>query len=97
MPAIWCASLTRKAQEADHGAKSKDSDRGFGLGAAMIDSWGELRIEVADDEIIVSLAGNSYSVTYYKLPKSPQLLARNISHKDDSRVRLTLSEFLARA
>jgi hypothetical protein len=36
-----------------------------------------------DDEIIVALPGTSYSVTYFKRAKSPQLFARNISHTDD--------------
>jgi len=32
----------------------------------MMESWGRLRIDVVDDEIIVSLPGTSYSVTYFK-------------------------------
>jgi hypothetical protein len=52
---------------------------------------------VVDDEIIVTLPGTSYSVTYYKRPNSPQLLARRIANEDDPRVPGTLSEFLARA
>jgi hypothetical protein len=66
-------------------------------GDAMTQSWGSLRIDVVDDEIIVSLPGTSYSVTYFKLPNSPQLLARRIADKDDPRVPFTVSEFLARA
>jgi len=50
-----------------------------------------------DDEIIVSLPGTSYGVTYYKRANSPQLLARNISHTDDFRTPLKLSDFLSRA
>jgi hypothetical protein len=50
-----------------------------------------------DDEIIVTLPGTTYTVTYYKPERSPQLLARHISDRDDKRVALKLSEFLARA
>ena len=38
---------------------------------------------VRDDEIIVTLPGTSYTVTYYKPAKSPQLLAKRIAHQDD--------------
>jgi hypothetical protein len=63
----------------------------------MTEPWGRLRIDVVDDEIIVSLPGTSYSVTYFKRANSPQLLARNISQADDFRTPLKLSEFLSRA
>ena len=58
---------------------------------------GELRIQVIDDELIVSLPQSSYAVTYYKPANSPQLLARRIPMEDDPRVPMTLSEFLGRA
>jgi hypothetical protein len=63
----------------------------------MTEPWGTLRIEVVDDEIAVSVLGTSYSVTYFKRAKSPQLLAKRIANEDDPRVPLTVSEFLARA
>ena len=63
----------------------------------MTDPWGSLLVQVIDDEIIVSLPGTSYSVTYYKRPKSPQLLSKNIANEDDPRSAMTLSDFLARA
>jgi hypothetical protein len=63
----------------------------------MTDTWGSLHIEVVDDEIIVSLPGTSYSVTYFKRATSPQLLAKNISNEDDFRTPLRLSGFLSRA
>jgi len=56
-----------------------------------------LRLDVVDDEIIITLPGTSYSVTYFKRANSPQLLARNISHTDDLRTPMTLSDFLSRA
>jgi hypothetical protein len=57
----------------------------------------ELSVQVVDDEIIVTLSGSHYSVTYYKPAKSPQLLAKIISDRDDPRVAMRLSEFLALA
>jgi hypothetical protein len=45
----------------------------------MTGSWGRLRIDVVDDEIV------DYSVTYYKLPNSAQLLAKHIANKDEPR------------
>jgi hypothetical protein len=46
-----------------------------GAADVMTEPWGRLRIDVVDDEIIVSLPGTSYSVTYFKRANSPQLLA----------------------
>jgi hypothetical protein len=63
----------------------------------MTNATSELRIQVVDDEIIVTLPGSHYSVTYYKPAKSPQLLAKCISDRDDPRVGMRLSEFLASA
>ena len=56
-----------------------------------------MKLDVRDDEIIVTLPGTSYSVTYYKPANSPQLLAKNLSMEDDRRSEMTLSDFLARA
>ena len=56
-----------------------------------------LRIEVIDNEIVVSLPESQLSVTYYKSDKSPQLLAKRIASRDDPSVAMTLSEFLAGA
>jgi hypothetical protein len=63
----------------------------------MTEPWGRLRIDVVDDEIIVSMPGTNYAVTYFKPANSPQLLAKNISNEDDFRIPLRLSEFLSRA
>jgi hypothetical protein len=57
----------------------------------------DLHVEVREYEITVTLPGTSYTVTYFKLARSPQLLAKNFPTKDDSRVPLTNAEFLARA
>jgi hypothetical protein len=56
-----------------------------------------LRIEVVDNEIIVSLPKSQLSVTYHKSEKSPQLLAKRITEKYDPRTPMTVSEFLAKA
>jgi hypothetical protein len=53
--------------------------------------------EVRDDEILVTLLGTSYTVTYYKSASSPRPVAKNFPTKDDERVPLTREEFLARA
>ena len=57
----------------------------------------ELRVTVVDDEIVVTWPGSFYSVTYYKLPNSPQLLAKRIADHDDLRFPMTAAEFLAQA
>ena len=57
----------------------------------------ELRVQVLNDDIIVTLPGSHYTVTYYKPAKSPQLVAKFISDRDDPRVAMSLSEFLALA
>jgi hypothetical protein len=56
-----------------------------------------LRVSVMFDEIVVTLPGSTYSVTYYKTDKSPQLLARRMAATDDIRTPLTAAEFLAQA
>jgi hypothetical protein len=55
------------------------------------------QLEVWDDEIVVSLPGANYVVTYYKPANSPQLLAKNFPYDDDRHTELTQAEFLARA
>jgi hypothetical protein len=42
-----------------------------------------LRIEVVDDEIVVSLPKSQLSVTYYKPDNSPRLLAKRMTEKYD--------------
>ena len=60
-------------------------------------SMDDVQLEVVDDEIVVSLPGSHYSVTYYKPEKVPQLLAKRISDRDDPRAPMTVAEFLAKA
>ena len=57
----------------------------------------ELKLEVHDGDITVTLPGTDYSVTYYKPKDSPQLLAKRITDRDDQRVAIRLSDFLATA
>ena len=57
----------------------------------------EFRVTVRGDEIVVSLPGSTYSVTYYKPGGSAQLLARRIVNQDDPRFRMTAGEFLGTA
>jgi len=57
----------------------------------------KLLVQVVYDEIIVTLPGSRYSVTYYKPNHSPQLLARCIADRDDLRFPMTAAEFLAQA
>ena len=56
----------------------------------------DLRVEMVDDEIIVSLSG-WYSVTYYKPNRMRQLLAKRISERDYPRAPMRLTEFLSTA
>jgi hypothetical protein len=63
----------------------------------MNDPWEYLRVDVMDDEIIVSLPSTSYSVTYFKRENSPQLFAKNIPMTDDTRTPIKLSDFLDHA
>jgi len=57
----------------------------------------DLRVQVVDDEIIVTCPGYRYSVTYYKLPSSSGLLAKRMPEADDLRLSMTAAEFLASA
>jgi len=57
----------------------------------------ELSLDVAGNEILVTLQGTSYAVTYFKRRGSPGLYAKDILHKNDPRIPLTYAEFLAKA
>jgi len=48
----------------------------------MTNAKTEFRVQVVDDEIIVTRPGSFYSVTYYKPDNSPQLLAKRIADQD---------------
>jgi hypothetical protein len=57
----------------------------------------ELHVEVEGGDIVVTLPGTDYSVTYFKPERAPQLLAKDISDRDDPRLPMTGAEFLAKA
>jgi len=44
-----------------------------------------IKLDVRDDEMIVTLPATSYTVTFYKPANSQQLLAKNLSMEDDRR------------
>ena len=57
----------------------------------------EFRVAVLGDEIVVTMPGSIYSVTYYKPEDSAQLLAKCIADENDLRFRVTAGEFLGTA
>jgi hypothetical protein len=57
----------------------------------------KLDVEVWGNDIMVTLPGTSYWVTYFKRKGSPGLLAKDIVSKDDPRIPMTSAEFLAKA
>jgi hypothetical protein len=56
-----------------------------------------LDVEVWGSGIIVTLPGTSYWVRYFKEKDSPGLFAADIVNKDDPRIQMTATEFLAKA
>jgi hypothetical protein len=57
-----------------------------------------LSIEVQGDEIVVTLPGTSYVVTYYRAAAFPQqLLTKSHSGREDEGAPMTQAEFHARA
>ena len=57
----------------------------------------KLGVVVSGNDIIISLLGSHYSVTYFKRKDSPGLYAKDMSLTDDPRIPLTSAEFLAKA
>jgi hypothetical protein len=57
-----------------------------------------LHVEVQGDDIVVTLPGTSYVVTYYRAAAFPQqLLTKSHSGRDDQAAPMTQTEFHARA
>jgi hypothetical protein len=56
-----------------------------------------LRVQVIDDNIVVTLPGYSYSVAYYKPEGSPVLLVKYSVAKNDLRLSMSGPQFLAKA
>jgi hypothetical protein len=57
----------------------------------------ELTVDVAGNEILVTLLGSNYTVTYFKRRGFPGLFAKDIIHTNDPRIPITSAEFLAKA
>src|SRR5262249_39389524 len=56
-----------------------------------------LSIRVKAKELIVTLPGSNYAVTYFKRDDCPGLFAKNIIQVDDPRLPQTAAQFLAKA
>ena len=57
-----------------------------------------LHVEVLDDEIVITLPGTSYAVTYYRATAFPQrLLTKSHSGGEDHDAPITQAEFHGRA
>ena len=63
----------------------------------IVSHMSELELHVSDGDIVVTLPWTDYTVTYFKPERSPQLLAKDISARDDPRLPMTGAEFLAQA
>jgi hypothetical protein len=57
----------------------------------------KLGVLVYGNDIIITLLGTRYSVTYFKRRGSPGLFAKDITNEDDPHVPMTSAEFLAKA
>jgi hypothetical protein len=58
----------------------------------------DLNVEVQGDDIVVTLPGTSYVVTYYRAAAFPQqLLTKSHSGREEQRTPMTQAEFYARA
>jgi hypothetical protein len=56
-----------------------------------------LRVEVVEDEIIVTLPGTRFDVTYQRCVEEPGLVAKSFWITDDQVAPITRAEFLALA
>ena len=56
-----------------------------------------LSIRMRGKDLIVTLPGSNYAVTYFKRDGCPGLLAKDIVQKDDPRLPQTAAEFLSQA
>jgi hypothetical protein len=57
----------------------------------------QFNVDVAGNEILVTLEGTHYAVTYFKRRGSPGLFAKDMMHDDDLRIPMTSAEFLEKA
>ena len=56
-----------------------------------------LHVQMSDGEILVTLPGTTYTVTYSRPSGGRQLVLLRFSMKNDPRVQMNVSEFLIRA
>jgi hypothetical protein len=63
----------------------------------MTSSKRVLCVRVFADEIVISLPGSHYAITYCKHESSEQLDAKHIPGSDDLLIPVTVAEFLAKA
>jgi len=66
-------------------------------GKTMLGLDPKFSVLVAGNDILATLQGTSYAVTYFKRRGSPGLFAKDIVHQDDPRIPMTPAEFLAGA
>ena len=57
----------------------------------------DLHVEVEGGDIMVTLPGTSYAVTYYKLANSPQLQGRHLPDQVDRRSPISQAAFVGKA
>ena len=57
----------------------------------------KFEVLVSGNDIVITLMGTSYSVTYFKRKNSPGLFAKDITLKDDPHIPMTSAEFLTGA
>ena len=62
-----------------------------------MESAHDLHVEVEGGDIIVTLPGTSYAVTYYKLANSPQLHGRHLPDQVDRRSPISQAAFVGKA
>jgi hypothetical protein len=72
--------------------------RGIGLECAMTEQSGNVWVQIADEEIIVTLLSSTYKATFYKPPPDSLYLSlKDLSSEHDPRAPLTRAEFLGQA
>ena len=74
--------------------------RFFYLALSLVLMWAmtpQLRVQVVDNEIVVTVPGFRYFATYCKGYNARQLVARNVPTTDDLRITMKKSEFLVAA
>jgi len=60
----------------------------------MSQPYPAISLDVAGNEMLVTLRGTSYAVTYFKRGGAPGLLAKDFIQDDDPCITVTSAEFL---